>query len=266
MAPKVCHDMRDIESPDPSLFSCVCQIAGIWHDGDMSDHPKNNGENWLPHYVDLAGTNGNQLSKAVGTDRQRISMLLKRTKALPKDWADRIAPHLGVSSIELVHGPGDQPIRAYGERQPEVIEARVCGQVAAGVWLEDSFIDGRVYDPVPIVLARYPTVPQTAFKVLGQSMDLLRIFDGEYVITVPYWEARTTFQNKDIVVVERREGHKYERTCKQLMVFNDRVELWSRSTQDGFKEPLVVPLKRTGELQGAEVEVIGLVIGKHTVM
>ena len=220
----------------------------------------------MPHYVYLAKTNGNQLAKKMGVDRQRISVLMKREKAVPVEWAERIAPHLDVSSIELIHGPNfRQPVETV-DSTPVVVEARVGGQVAAGMWLEDSFIDGTVYDPVPIVLARYATVPQTAYKVSGPSMDLLRIFDGDYVITVPYWEVRASFQNNDVVVVERREGHRFERTCKQIKVHKDRVELWPRSSHEAFQEPLVILINREETESGEEVEVIGLVIGRHAVM
>lgn len=97
-------------------------------------------------------------------------------------------------------------------------------------------------------------------------MDLLRIFDGDYVITVPYWEVRASFQNNDVVVVERREGHRFERTCKQIKVHKDRVELWPRSSHEAFQEPLVILINREETESGEEVEVIGLVIGRHAVM
>lgn len=262
----ICHVMRDMPSPQLSLSKSVGGRRLVWHTGWMDDRHFNKGDNWLPHYLVWADTNANKVATALGVDRQRISVLAKRTKAIPKEWADRIAPVLGCTPVQLMYGPEGQEAQGTSEDAPPVIQARVAGLVAAGMWLEDSYIDGAVYDPVPIVLARYRDVPQTAYRVRGLSMDLMNIRDGEYVITVPYWVARTAFQDDDVVVVERRDGHKIERTCKQVVVRSDCVELWPRSTQAAFQEPLIVPIDRTADEDGQQVEVVGLVIGKHTVM
>ena len=84
-----------------------------------------------------------------------------------------------------------------------------------------------------VATRKYAGLEQFAFKVRGLSMDQLRIFDGDYIVCVPYWQARPAVQSEDIVVVERRDGHKIERTCKQLLVVKRGFELWPRSSDPG---------------------------------
>lgn len=223
--------------------------------------------NWLPHFIDAAGLNPNRLATLAGENRQTIYKLAKRSGRIPEDWAAKLAPHLGVEPMDLMFGPGRTPSIPQGEGStPLVVSAAVRGTTAAGIWLAEDYVDATEYDPIPIVLARYPNLPQIAYKVMGPSMDLLRIFDGDYVITIDYWQARTSFQNADVVVVERRQGGKIERTCKQIAVHRDRIEFWPRSSHPAFQEPIVVPVNRDSPDDGVDVEVVGLVIGRHTPM
>lgn len=221
------------------------------------------GENWLPHFLVRAKMSQSRLAKAVDTDRQAINRLMARTRAVPKEWADRLAPHLDTTSVELQYGPGVTRAPDVEPGTARVGQARVAGQVAAGMWLAENFVDATAYDPIPVVLARYPTLDQIAYKVVGPSMDRVRIFDGDYVITVPYWEARTSPRDGDIVVVESRSGHLVERTCKQVLSHPDRLELWPRSSHEEYQKPLVVPRARLTTDDGVEVEIVGLVVGVH---
>lgn len=235
--------------------------------GPMSDAPKN----WLPHFIAEAGTNPNKLANAAGMNRQTMYKLVRRKDHVPDGWAEQLAPLLGTTKLELMFGPGTaaQPSAAStmtATKHPIGI-APVGGTVAAGLWIAEDYVDATVYEPIPIVLHRYATVPQTAWKVAGPSMDLVRIFDGDYVITVPYWVARSSIQDNDIVVVERREAHRYERTCKQIVVQADHYELWPRSTHPAFQSPLILPRRREASTDSEEtIEIIGLVIGRHTPM
>lgn len=220
-------------------------------------------KNWLPHFIEVAGTNQNRLAKAMEIDRQQIGKLYKRQDAIPKVWADRIAPHLDVTPVELMYGPGTINAPEVVPSDKPIVEVRVAGQCAAGVWLAEDYVDVNVYDPISVVVVRYPTLVRTAYQIVGPSMDLERIFDGDYVITVPYWEARSKLVDADIVVVERREGHRIERTCKKVVVAEKHVELWPCSSHVSFKTPLIVPLQRNDNEDGIDIEIVGLVINRQ---
>lgn len=61
--------------------------------------------NWLKHFLDLAPISANELAKRAGTSRQQISKLVHEQRGLSKQWAERLAPHLGVQPSDLMFGP-----------------------------------------------------------------------------------------------------------------------------------------------------------------
>lgn len=142
----------------------------------------------------------------------------------------------------------------------------VVGETAAGLWLEPDSWDEAKYPPVPFVPTRYADLEQHAYRVIGPSMNLRGIHDGSFVITVSYWQVRNQPQDGDTVVVERRrDGGLIERTLKEVVVRPDRIELMPRSSDERFKEPLVIARNtslRTEE--HVEIEIVALVIGCYT--
>lgn len=109
----------------------------------------------------------------------------------------------------------------------------------------------------------HKNVEQFAFKVVGSCMDKLRIADGDFVVCVPFWVARTMPADGDVVVVERRRGHLTERTCKQVKTTADGVDLWPRSTDPRFNAPISLKRDLSPTEPGTEVEIVGLVIGRY---
>ena len=101
---------------------------------------------------------------------------------------------------------------------------------------------------------------QIAFRVHGNSMDLAGIPDGSIILCVDVHRL-SDLESGDIVVVERREGHLVERTCKQLVATGGRAELWPRSSDPKHKAPIIIPDSCENETDdGLEVAVIGLVV------
>jgi len=120
--------------------------------------------------------------------------------------------------------------------------------------------------PVPFVPTRYAELEQRAYRVVGPSMNMRAIHDGTFVITVRYWEVRTQPQDGDIVVVERRrDGGLVERTLKEVVIRPGQIELTPRSSDDRFKEPIVIPRHLDANpSEPLEVEIIALVIGCYS--
>ncbi len=153
--------------------------------------------------------------------------------------------------------------------QPQTAEvrlARVAGTVAAGLWFSADAPPQVEAEPVPYVPCRYPDLEQKAYKVSGPSMNRRRIEDGDFVIAVPYWEARVGFQDNDIVVVQRhRDGDLVELTVKEVAVRKTEIHLVPRSTDPQFQEPIVIP-RDPNEDGYDSVEIVGLVVGRFSAL
>ena len=181
------------------------------------------------------------------------------TRKLRWDVAQRYARAYGVDATWLMDGDRKPSSKAGLENPVTPKLANVYGVVAAGLWFEDDGWQTPKFEDVPVVPMKYRGVQQTAWKVIGPSMDLVGIIDGGFVVTVPYWEVRVAPQDNDLVVVEQRDGSKIERSVKQVLILPETIELWPRSSSPEFQRPIVIP--RDHSADSSAVELIGLVVG-----
>lgn len=219
---------------------------------------------WLRFYLDRTEPriSGSELARRLGTTRQTVSALLRGDIVMSLEWAEKIAPELGVDPQRLLFGPQAHKGDAL------VLSIPVRGTVAAGVWLEhdmqQSEINGEQHQ-VPSIASPYGRDVQFAYKVEGPSMDLRRIHAGDYVICVPYWTARTAPGSGDIAVIERTRGQLTERTVKEVRLNGEKLVLLSHSSDPRFNTPLLC--ERMDDLarcdDGSSVEFVGLVIGRY---
>ncbi len=208
------------------------------------------------------GLDMKNVSKNAGLGETGVRDMLERTREPKLKTIQAVLTYLNLPLAWLEEGEQS----AAPEPMVPVLVA-VTGEAAAGVWVEQDVWDTEKYDPVPVVPGRYASVEQRAWRIVGPSMDLLKIEDGDFVITVPYWIARISPQESDIVIIERRHGALVERTCKQVTIKRDGYELWPRSTDKRYQSPLHVPrLHADSEHGDNDVEIIGLVIGKFRPM
>lgn len=182
---------------------------------------------------------------------------------ISRSAAIRYARAFKVDPAWLLYGKSSKP---GSEHQFEsVAQIPVRGSTAAGKWLEFDDTEQDALAPIYAVAGRFPMDEQFAFKVSGPSMDKARIFDGDYVICVPYWIARAAPTPGDLVVVERKRGTMFERTLKELQMSENEFELWPRSTDSRFQTPIRVKRNHDFvESDGTTVEIIGLVIANYT--
>ena len=92
------------------------------------------------------------------------------------------------------------------------------------------------------------------------DMCRLRLFDGDFIICISYFETRMFPQDRDIVVVTERNGHLVSRTVKEVEVHADRVELWPRSSNAQFQSPITIPRTLDPDIE-SNIEITDLVIG-----
>lgn len=206
-----------------------------------------------------------QLSEAVAISVSQLSRFESGHRKPRLEEAERIARVLKIDLSEL--SKGARPSRAtQPSKKSEIKSAAVIGVVQAGVWTEfENFEDDSVgHDFVPAISGNWSHLPQVAYKVRGESMDTARICDGDYVVAVPYFDARAEITNGDIVVVERTRNSATERTVKIIDVSGSKIILRPSSSDSRFKPFHLV--KNTGlhDGEGSEVRIVGLVIGRWT--
>lgn len=140
----------------------------------------------------------------------------------------------------------------------------VKGQAAAGLWFDEGAVDESVYGEIPIAIARYATIEQSAYRVMGDSMDKLGFLDGSFVITVDYWKVRAAIQDGDTVVVEQRDGGRIERTVKVVAITPDSYRLEARSNNPKWAgSAIVIPRVNADMADDRSTEIVGLVIGNY---
>jgi SOS-response transcriptional repressor LexA len=219
---------------------------------------------WLSYFLaqEPRIISASELARRANTNRQTVSDLRKGKIVMSKEWAERLAPHLGCEPEELIFGPK----RATPNSDIPVLNVPVRGVVAAGIWIEPE-MDALPADvpSVPAIESPYGRPAQFAYRVEGPSMTRRRIWPGDYVICVPYWLARTMPVDGDIVVVERAREQLVERTCKELRFQGPKLLLVPHSDDPRFQTPLIC--ERTDHAMRAEdgstIELIGLVIGRY---
>ena len=140
----------------------------------------------------------------------------------------------------------------------------VVGFTQAGVWTEfESFEDDGFHgEQVPHVPGKWAKLQQYAFKVRGNSMDADRIFDGDFVVVVNYFEARSDIVDGDRVVIERVRNSATERTIKQIEIKGKEVHFCPRSSDSRYKPIIVKISHQMREADDTEVRLVGLVIGR----
>lgn len=129
-------------------------------------------------------------------------------------------------------------------------------RVQAGAWLVADDV-GQVPKTYPAARdPRYPYAEQWLSEVVGDSVDLLGIREGDLVQLVSAIDINYQPKTGDVVEVERLRfgGHERELTLKELEVLpGGAMRLWPRSSNARYKEPLEL---RGGVGEDEEIEVI----------
>lgn len=198
-----------------------------------------------PEILDLElkkpGRSQSALARAMGVDPAIINRMVR-----------------GLRQIKAVELPLiDAYLRATGEAPfaPEPVDTvPVVGAVEAGAWREPGLWDGG--EDVPI-MASAANGDLFALRVVGSSMNL-RYPEGTYVIARK-WEGGDWPVGKNVIVQRTDGGGKVETTLKELVMGEDGLELWPRSSDPRFQEPVMY------KADDATVEIIGRVISSYRV-
>lgn len=201
------------------------------------------------------------LGNMVGSTKGKISKLESGKQKLGGDWIAKISKALGVEPSDLLRPPSDAPYStALLGTEPK--QSNVVGQAAAGLWFDAEGVDDPLYPDIPYIPSRYPSLTQNSYLVVGDSMNE-RYLNGTYVVTVPYWQVRTSIQDGDPVVVERRDGSKLERTVKIVSVQPSVFRLESRSTNPKWAGSVITIPRGREDASDNSIEIVGLIIGSY---
>lgn len=232
-----------------------------------------NGMNKLKSIMDQRGIANADLAKKVGCTPAEIWRLTKwpdpKGRRMTVKWAERIAAALEIAPNDLLFNDMEAQVHEMTwrpEKEPKTRLIKVRGEAAAGRWLERDEIYDDDTPMISGVVGQFPGLLQFAYKVSGNSMNKKRICSGDFVICVPYYDARPSIQRGDIVVIERTNGHLTERTIKEVQIGEQCWELWPRSTDPNYQTPIRVPFEDGTAEDGTTIEVVGLVIGLYAPM
>ena len=215
----------------------------------------------LKQALDARALDMKKASLAAGLNAAAVQQIIKGND--PKaSTLQQLATSNGLSLDEILLGR-PQPSTAE-QIKNEVRLAPVVGTAAAGIWFSLDAPPQVEPEPVPYVPCRYPDLAQTAYKVVGSSMNQRNVHDGDFVVTVPYWEARMAPVAGDIAVIERsRDGGLVELTIKEIEVTRDSVRLVPRSSEPEYQDVMTIPRTIRPELYEG-VTILGLVVGKFS--
>jgi transcriptional regulator with XRE-family HTH domain len=183
------------------------------------------------------------IAAALGIDRQEL--------------LDEAGVLSGAGAMEMVSlGPAATGL----DRTTPTLPVR--DRVQAGAWLlADDLGQTEARREYAIRDPRYAHADQWLSEVVGDSVDLLRIYDGDMIQCVDLISSGYQVKTGDIVEVERARfgGQERELTVKQAEVTVDgTVFLWPRSTNPRWREPLAL-LPDQAELE-IEVRIRALVV------
>ncbi|WP_096033606.1 helix-turn-helix domain-containing protein [Caulobacter vibrioides] len=197
----------------------------------------------------------------------------KRRGIFRPETQRKLTAALGLTLDDLVEarraleGQSERPrhtaeIREFRPRH-QVGELVIRDRVQAGAFLVADDLSQVEPRPYPAVRdARYPAAEQWLSQVVGDSVNLLGIVDGDLVHCVSAIDIGYTPRTGDIVEVERLRfaGRMRELTVKQVEVTADGVILWPRSTNELYRTPISLT-EGLEEGEDAEVRIRGLVVG-----
>lgn len=215
----------------------------------------------LERLIQQAGKSKRAVSLKAGMSPDVVRDMFRRPDLSPTvETVEKLASALDTTPEWLAFGVGEKSeLKLY---ESPFVEVPLAGIVAAGVFRPvDEYTDD---EPVRIYTLPDPEFPQSklvAFQVEGDSMNAASppIPDGSKVICLDYIATSISLHTGMKVVVERIRdgGHLREWSIKEVVQFDDRVELHPRSTNPKHK-PIIVP-KDENPNDGQEVRILAVV-------
>ena len=169
--------------------------------------------NLLTAAMDEAAISGAELARKAKTTRQQIQRLRDGHRGISRDWAQRLAPHLGVAAEALMFGPRRASAVGYVGAGAEVIP---IDDHELGAGLEEVDIPPGVPDDAVLVIVR------------GDSM-YPRYFDNEYLFYVRDQRNPGEFIGRECVV-QLSDGRIFVKVLRRGADGLFNLESWNAPT------------------------------------
>lgn len=165
---------------------------------------------------------------------------------------------------EVEHVPSEDVLNDAHFYDPK-FNVKVVGVVQAGNFIPVDLANQGAGEETVVLhrVAGYDNMQQYAWEVRGDSMNLVKIHEGMYVIGADYHDfvrARGPVRDGRLVIVRRTRfsGHEIELTIKELHIAGDQRWLVPRSSNPAHKP---IPYPANGALDNGEtVEIIAVVL------
>lgn len=207
------------------------------------------------------------LAEAFGVSRSATNRIINGESAFKPHRADQVAELLRATKSEILFRAGiiDEQVAEF-ERHRDVVSSSnitVWGKVAAGVWLEESFVEPEI-DHRPQVIydqldGDYSAEFMFAVEPEGDSMDLA--FNPNTILIcrrIPFGIGEV--EAGRYVIVARQMHGLHEMTCKRLEIDeNNDFLLCSESSNPKYAEPLRIKRSNEDEHVDEEITIIGVV-------
>ena len=196
------------------------------------------------------GMSQTDLAEAIKSSQQSIGHIERGSRLRPRKLKE-IAETLNVSEDWLL-GVTDNP---SVKTSPNFLQ--VLGEVQAGAFIEAIPYHDDIILPV-VPNPKFKGYNQYMLKVVGNSMDQ-HYPNGSYVhcVHIEYDPNELAPEHGDHVIVERRLGAFREVTVKEYVLTSNGAELWPRSNDARWKEPITL---HNGE-PDIEIQITALVVG-----
>jgi hypothetical protein len=211
--------------------------------------------------LEALGKSAHRASLEAGKSRDWLRVL-RTQKSTPRgDNLAILAKVLDTSPEWLLTGVEQNPEGAAStlERLPAIFRTLpVSHEVQAGAFQEVFEVDEPLGEELVAVHPAFPTERQWLARVRGDSMNL-RAPEGSLAHVIDAVAIGYVPQDGHMVEVERRRagGQMIERTLKEVRWNTGSIELWPRSSNPKWSEPVVLTDGAAGDV---EVVIVGLVV------
>lgn len=201
---------------------------------------------WIAKGTKKPGKSRAGLAKAI-TEALRLDPPMSRTTIYKIIAGTR---EIHASELEPASRYMEEPIPRIADLivQADHTTVPIIGNLHVGVWLDPDVQPeplGTIVIPKDHV---YPDLPHLAFVMKDDSMDAIRIFEGDIVVCVGFKEARVKLVTGMKVVIERKNtAGLIERTLRAVEVHNGGVEYKSLCTGKEYKSIALNKAKTSGE-------------------
>lgn len=208
--------------------------------------------NLLKHFREERKMTQATLADLIGTSQSQVNRLEHSHRKLTVEWAERIAPHLGIDAKALLFGGTPATV---SDRMP-VIGLYVEGTVQAGSFRDITLeVSDAEKQKIPVAVDdRFGSARQYALEVRGDSMD--RQFpDRSFVTCVSWNDLGRELQPGMILHIERHRLDLVETTLKRFELISGKKWLMPDSSNPNHH-----PIEINGD-ENTEILIKGMVTG-----